>query len=209
MGFGLVLLFQLVFVFVLSLALAIIGSLIVLFIKSKRKGRLYLFAFHAPFFACFTFYFFSLVAALYIGEQYDVDSGIGDTWYVPLAKDSRLLSIDLPGIASIERGGNVIVDDVVLLYQKDSLVFGKTDGNAYFVFKGDSLVYPQGEAALLAYNEGKPINWSPIEPFYQERRSAIAGRAETVALMLCVLISVGIVWVLKLIILRKGRAATA
>lgn len=48
MGFLIVLLLQLAFVFVLSLVIAFIGILVVCFIKSPRKGRLYLFAFLHP-----------------------------------------------------------------------------------------------------------------------------------------------------------------
>lgn len=49
MIFGIVaLLIQLVFVFVLSLVIAAIGLLVVYFIKTPRKGRLYLFVFFLP-----------------------------------------------------------------------------------------------------------------------------------------------------------------
>lgn len=205
MGFGMELLFHLVFVFVLSLAIALVGSLIVFFVRSKRKGRLYLFAFHAPFLVCYTFYFLYIVASMYIGQQYGVDEGLGDTWYVPLIGDSRLMIVDLPQNASILKEGRDIVYGVDMLYQNDSLVLGKTDENSYFAFNGDTLVYISESIAVSELNQGQVIPWTAADAFYREKKEAIAGNAYTLAMILCTVVCLMVVLVLKRIVLGKAK----
>lgn len=205
MGFGLALLFQLVLVFILSLAIALVGSLIVFFIRSKRKGRLYLFAFHVPFIVCYTFYFLYMVASMYIGQRYGVDQGLGDTWYVPLIGDSRLQIIDLPQNTSIVKNDSDIVYGVSMLYQNDSLVLGKTAENTCFAFNGHTLVYIRDSIAVSELNYGRVIPWITTNAFYRERKEAIAGNAYTLALILCIMVSLLVVWVLKRIVLGKAK----
>lgn len=205
MGFGLALLFHLVLVFILSLAIALVGSLIVFFIRSKRKGRLYLFAFHAPFIVCYTFYFLYRVASMYIGQRYGVDEGLGDTWYVPLIGDSRLQIIDLPQNASIVKDGSDMVYGVSMLYQNDSLVLGKTAENTCFAFNGDTLIYIRDSIAISALNHGQAVVWTSADAFYRERKEAIAGNAYTLALILCTMVSLLVVWILKRIVLGKAK----
>lgn len=207
MGFLIVLLLQLAFVFVLSLVIAFIGILVVFFIKSRRKGRLYLFAFFTPFIACYTFYFCLLGASVFISQKYEVDSGLGDIWYVPLAGESRLELIDLlPETGSIMKDDKSIIDAVVQLYQyNDSLVWGKTFDNSCFVFNGDTLIYERESILKAEWNQGQSIAWEDTDTFYQVRREAIAGNASNIALIACIGVALLVVWILKRIVLGKAK----
>lgn len=206
MGFFIVLLLQLVFVFVLSLAIAFIGLLIVYFIQSPRKGRLYLFAFHAPFVTCYAFYFCLLAASVFISQKYEVDSGVGDSWYVPLTGESRLEMIDLPEAASIMKGDKSIIDGVVKLYQyNDSVVWGKTFDKSCFIFNGDTLIYEKESILVAQRNQGQPIAWQATDTFYRDRKEAIAGTANNIALVASVAVALMVVWILKRIVLGKAK----
>ena len=206
MGFLIVLLMDLVFIFVLSLSIAFIGLLIVYFIQSPRKGRLYLFTFHTPFVTCFTFYFCLLGASAYISQKYEVDSGFEEICYVPLIGKSRLEMIDLPETASIMKGDRSIIDDVLKLYQyNDSFVWGKTFDKSCFIFDGDTLIYQRESILTAQWNQGKPIAWQDVDAFYRDRREAIAGNANKLALLACAAVALMVVWVLKCIVLGKSR----
>lgn len=96
MGTGFVILIHLVGIFILSTAIALAGSVIVYCTgrKQTRPRRLF-FATAAPFTGLFSLYFFYLTAAVIISGLKDTDIGIGDTWYIPLSRDSRLLFITM------------------------------------------------------------------------------------------------------------------
>lgn len=199
------LLIQLVLVFVLSLVIALAGLVLVYFIHTPRKGRLYLFAFFTPFIACYTFYFCLLAASVFISQKYKVDSGLGDVFYVPLIGQSRLEMIDLPENASIMNGDSTIIHGVVKLYQKDSVVWGKISDQSCFVFNGDTLIYERESILEAQRNQGRPIAWQDSYAFYLEKRAAIAGSAGNIALVVCLAVTLMLVEILKLIVLGKNR----
>ncbi|GEM_PF-1357212 len=206
MIFGIVqLLSELLLVLVVSLVMALVGLFVVSFIKSPRRGRLYLFAFFTPFIACYTFYFCLLGTSFYISQKYNVDSGFGTSWYVPLIGKSRLEISDIPQNAWIVQGDDSVVTSVAKLYPNAPVLWGKTFDSSCFVLSGDTLIYERESILVAQRNHGQAIAWQDADVFYRDRRAAIVGKADTLALLACIAVALMVVWLMKRIVLGKNR----
>ena len=133
MGIGFVIILHFVFIFILSLLIAVISALVTYFFtdKEKKKRKMFLATF-TPFQTLYTFYILLFVGAIVVSEMKDVDLGIGDTWYAPINKTCRILMIDLPEQAHIECSGTTIISHVSHLQQLENKIIGKTYDDVYF-----------------------------------------------------------------------------
>ncbi|MGC4128836.1 MAG: hypothetical protein QM564_04590 [Bergeyella sp.] len=209
MGIGFVILIHLIAIFILSIAVAVIASIIVYFVsKKERKKRKILLAFIAPFVGFYTLYICATIGSIVVSEAKNIDVGIGDAWYVPLENNSELLFIDIPEQASIRKNltGESVISEISHIEQNGNRVFGKTYDNTYFSYdtKTDELKNFATEKELTASNSGKKIILKDAYDFYAEKRNEIAGVWLIVIGILSLIISIGVVYLLKEIIYYFG-----
>lgn len=191
MGTGFVILIHLVGIFILSTAIALVGSILVYCTGSKQtRPRRLFFATAAPFTGLFSLYFFYLTAAVIISGLKDTDIGIGDTWYIPLSRDSRLLFIDLPEQAYIEYKGQTIIDEVSHLDMTGDTVTGQTYDHTYFIYNATTGTLQVSDKPSSDIPAVQTEAWD----FYIARKNALTGNWVVMAGMLAAGISVGIIW---------------
>lgn len=208
MGIVFVILIHLVAIFILSVIIATIASVITYFLsdKGKRKRKLLLAAL-SPFVGLYTIYFCALFGSIVVSETKNIDIGIGDTWYVPLPDNCQLLFIDLPEQAYIEKNGQTIISDVSQLQQRDNKIIGKTYSNKYFAYqtKTNELIEFSTENELIIQNSNiKPKLINAIE-FYTEKRNDIVGSWSIIVGLFSLIISVTLLYLMKKLILGKRK----
>lgn len=204
MGIGFVILIHLFAISVFSFICAVVGCLLTYFIsgKERRRNKMIL-AFIAPFVAFYTLYIVGIIGLSLVSDNKKVDIGIGDAWYVPLKNNYQLLFIDLPEQASINTGnGLTLVSQVAKIEELGNQVFGKTFDNQYFFIdlKTNDVKTFQTEKELSALHVNKKLNLVDTTEFYSERKSDIMGYWPSLILFLSLIVSVGAVYIWKLIL---------
>ncbi len=161
-------------------------------------------AFIGPFVAFYTFYIVGIIGFSIVSERKKVDIGIGDAWYVPLKNDYQLLFIDLPEQASINTGNKLtLVSQVTQMEEFGNLVFGKTLDNEYFFvdLKTNEVKTFQTEKELSVLHVDKKLNLVDTTEFYSERKNDIMGYWPLLIMLLSLIISIGAVYIWKLILI--------
>ncbi|SHM22001.1 hypothetical protein [Chryseobacterium polytrichastri] len=204
MGIGFVILIHLIVIFIVSIIIAVVGSIITYFISNKQKiGRKISFAVVSPFIGLYTLYFCGIIGSSIVSEYKKVDIGIGDAWYVPLENNHQLIFIDLPKYAFIgkEDNGQLILSEVVEIEENGRLVFGKTLNNKYFSYntKTDEVKDFNNEKELIIANSGRAIKLTNVYDFYAVKRDDIAGNWFIAVGILSLIISITVLYILKLI----------
>lgn len=204
MGIGFVILIHFVILFILSLVCAVIGILITYFTsKKEERRRKILLAFVAPFVGLYTFYIVGLIGASIVAEKKKVDMGIGDAWYVPLENDRQLLFIDLPEQAHIAKeDGRIFISEVSEIEENGSQVIGKTFENQYFSYdtNTDEVKKFSTEKELVTSIGNKTLKLVNAYDFYSDRKSEIMGSWPFWIGIVCLMISLGAIYIWKLII---------
>lgn len=204
MGIGFVILFHLFIIAVFGFICAVIGCLLVYFISGKEKRRRkVILAFIAPFVAFYTFYIVGIIGLSVISENKKVDIGIGDAWYIPLKNNHELLFIDIPEQASINKDhGETQISMVAEIEEKGNQIFGKTFDDEYFLLdtKTDIVKKFSTEKELVGLHPDKKLNLADVTEFYSETKDHIMGYWPLLIGVLSLIISVGAVYILKLII---------
>lgn len=205
MGIGFVILIHLFVISAFGLICAVVGCLLTYFISSRERRRnKIILAFIGPFVAFYTFYIVGIISLSIVSENKKVDIGIGDAWYVPLKNDYQLLFIDLPEQASINTGkGLTLVSQVAKMEELGNQVFGKTFDNEFFFvdLKTNEVKTFQTEKELSALHVNKKLNLVDTTEFYSERKNDIMGYWPLLILFLSLIISIGAVYIWKLILI--------
>lgn len=205
MGIGFVILIHLFAISVFGFICAFVGCLFTYFIsgKERRRNKMIL-AFIGPFVAFYTFYIVGIISLSIVSENKKVDVGIGDAWYVPLKNAHQLLFIDLPEQASINTGnGLTLVSQVAKMEELGNQVFGKTFDNQYFVIdlQTNEVKTFQTEKELSVLHVNKKLNLVDATEFYSEKKNAIMGYWPLLIMLLSLIISIGAVYIWKLILI--------
>lgn len=205
MGIGFVIVFHFFIIAVLGSICAVIGCLLIYFIsgKEKRKRKVTL-AIIAPFVALYTFYIVGFIGLSVISENKKVDIGIGDAWYIPLINNHQLLFIDIPEQASINKSnGETQISMVAEIEENGNQIFGKTFDNEYFLLdtKTDVLKKFTTEKELVVLHSDKKLKLADVTAFYSVRKNHIMGNWPQLIGFLSLIISIGAVYILKLILI--------
>lgn len=205
MGIGFVILFHFFIIAVFGFICAIISCLLIYFIsgKEKRRRKLIL-TFIASFAAFYTFYIVGIIGLSVISEKKKVDIGIGDAWYVPLKNNHELLFIDILEQAGINKNnGQTQISMVAKIEEKGNQIFGKTFDNEYFLLdtKTDTIKKFTTEKELVRLHPDKKLKLMDVTEFYSERKDEIMGYCPMLIGLLSLIISIGAVYILKLIII--------
>lgn len=205
MGVGFVILIHLFIIAALSFIFAVISCTFTYFISKKEKrSRKIILALIAPFVAFYTFYIVGVIGLSMVSNNKKVDVGIGDSWYVPLKNDHQLLFIDLPEQASINNGnGLTLISSVAKIEESGNHIFGKTLDNEYFFvdLKTNSVKTFQTEKELSFLHIRKKLNLVDVTEFYSERKKDIMGYWPLLIMLLSLIISVGALYIWKLILI--------
>ncbi|WP_162800960.1 hypothetical protein [Chryseobacterium sp. KLBC 52] len=190
---------------VLSFIFAVISGTFTYFIsKKENRRRKIILALIAPFAALYTFYIVGIIGLSMVSNNKKVDVGIGDAWYVPLKNAHQLLFIDLPEQASINTGsGLTLVSQVTKIEELGNYVFGKTFENEYFFvdLQTNEVKTFQTEKELSALHVNKKLNLVDATEFYSEKKNAIMGYWPLLIMLLSLIISIGAVYIWKLILI--------
>ena len=208
MGIGFVIILHFVFIFILSLLIAVISALVTYFFtnKEKKKRKMFLATF-TPFQTLYTFYILLFVGAIVVSEMKDVDLGIGDTWYAPINKTCRILMIDLPEQAHIECSGTTIISHVSHLQHLENKIIGKTYDDVYFSINlesNESQEY-QSQKELEDFEEIKNITFKETKTFYRERKWEVSGTGTIIVIILSILVTFIIVFVFCRLVLHGWK----
>ncbi len=205
MGIGFVIIIHLFMIAVLSFIFAVISGTFTYFIsKKENRRRKIILALIAPFAALYTFYIVGIIGLSMVSNNKKVDVGIGDAWYVPLKNAHQLLFIDLPEQASINTGsGLTLVSQVTKIEELGNYVFGKTFENEYFFvdLQTNEVKTFQTEKELSALHVNKKLNLVDATEFYSEKKNAIMGYWPLLIMLLSLIISIGAVYIWKLILI--------
>ncbi|WP_126653463.1 hypothetical protein [Chryseobacterium aureum] len=205
MGIGFVILIHLFVIAILSSIFAVVSCTFTYFIsKKENRRRKILLALIAPFVAFYTFYIVGIIGLSIVSNNKKVDIGIGDAWYIPLKNDHQLLFIDLPEQASINNGnGLTLVSQVAEIEEFGSQVFGKTFDSEFFLvdLKTNDVKTFHTEKQLSALHVNKKLNLVDATEFYSERKDDIMGYWPLLIMFLSLIISVGAVYIWKLILI--------
>lgn len=207
MGIGFVILIHLFAIFILSVIIAVIGSIVVYFFSKKKKKRKILLAFIAPFIGFYTLYICAIIGSGIVSEVKKVDIGIGDSWYVPLGNNHQLLFIDSLEQAFITKeNGETIISEILLIEKNGNQIFGETYNRKYFSYntKTNELKQFDDENNLVVLNSNNIPKLIKVGDFYTEKRTEIAGFWLMVVGVLSLIISFGAVYLLKEIIYYFG-----
>ncbi|WP_347219519.1 hypothetical protein [Chryseobacterium sp.] len=190
---------------ILGFICAVIGCILIYFISGKEKRRpKIILACLAPFVAFYTFYIVGIIGLSIISENKKVDIGIGDAWYIPLENNYQLLFIDIPEQASINKShGETLISMVTEIEEKENQIFGKTFDNEYFLLdtKTDMVKKFITEKELVALHSDKKLRLAKAIKFYSERKDNIMGSWPLLIGFLSLIISIGAVYILKLILI--------
>lgn len=205
MGIGFVILFHFFIIAVFSFICAVISCVLICFIggKEKRRRKVIL-AFIVPFVAFYTFYILGIIGLSVVSKNKKVDIGISDAWYIPLKNNHQLLFIDIPEQASISKNnGETQISMVAEIEEKGNQIFGKTFDNEYFLLdtKTDMVKKVATEKELVALHSDKKLKLADVTEFYSERKHHIMGYWPLLIGFLSLIISVGVVYILKLILI--------
>ena len=175
--------------------------------KDKRKRRLFL-AFISPFIGLYTFYVCLFFSSIIISEVKKIDIGVGDTWYVPLPNECRLLFIDGLDSAFIQKNERTIVSKVVQIEQTVNLIIGQTWDEKYFIYDTatSELKEYSTKDELITNNLTVSLKLQKVSDFYMNKRDEIAGKLLTPVLVLSLIISIGFILLLRRLILGKQKA---
>lgn len=213
MGVGFVIVLHLFLLSVLGFIGGIISSVVTYFTyKKERRRSKVIVAFMAPFIFLYTFYICGIIGLSILADQRNVDIGIGDDWHVPLENNHTLSFIDMYAPGSIvEKGGRIVVWDIVAIAEKGDQVFGKTEDNQYFSYhsKTDEVQEFNTESELKAANTGKEIKLMNVSDFYSQKKSEMISTWEYISIaVLSLLIGVGAINITKHIVFFAGEIFT-
>ena len=193
MGFGLSILLHLIFLFILSLIIAVFSLVITYFVsnKVKKKRKLFLSVF-IPFHILFSFYFFGFIGSVLVSEIKKVDIGIGDSWYAPIDDSYQILMIDLTNEAYIEFKGESILSEVSEIQQINNYLFCKTQNEKLYSLNliNDKITKYENQEDFNKENDLNEVNFIKVEDFYEKRKQEVSGLEMKIVGILSIIISV-------------------
>jgi hypothetical protein len=208
MGIGIVIIAHLFLIFILCSIISVFTSAITYFISNKiKRTRKIVFAGISPFVLFYALYFFGLFGLIIISRVKNVDVGIGDTWYVPLSNNYRLLFIDMVEYGDIEKNGKTVISEISLIQQNNNKIIGKTRQNNYFSYdtKTNELKENLTEKEMISQNlDINPRLISAID-FYQNKWNDVFWFWLIIIGAISLILSLSLLLLLGKLILR-GRA---
>ncbi len=211
MGIGFVFLIQLILIGFLGGVFATV-SVIITFFSSKKETRKcnILTAIYTPFVGLYIFYVVGIAGSIIVSEINNVDIGIGDTWYVPLPNNCKLLFIDIPEQACIKKNGQSIISDVSHLQQIDNKIIGKTIDNKYFIYNTDNndLRKFASESDFKTQYSSNNLNFQTAIDFYSDKKSEIAGISLILVGIVSLIMSIVAIYIVRKIIVRLTSKTT-
>lgn len=203
MGVGFVIFIHLIAILILSVLVSLFSGVATILLvkkKEKRKHKIFL-AFVAPFFGFFTFYFTALFGSILIYEIKQVDVGIGDYFYIPLAKECKLGFVDSFEHGFIECNEKDVIQKISEIQQVDSRIFGRTYDNKYFIFDIDKNEILKLTSEHELQTEHDKIELTEVNKFYSEKKDSIIGYSKILVVAIALITSIGIILMLKTAIL--------
>lgn len=202
MGYGFVVLFFLICIFIISCIVAVIAAIITFLAstKEKRKRKVALAVF-SPFIGFYTMFFVALIGSMIVSDIKGVDLGIGDSWHVPLKGDWKLLMIDSNESAYIERGDHTVLTDVSHIYQIGDTAYGKISGSfqkeKYFSLnlQNQKTVEYDSLQSLVAAEHPKSLKLVDVSTFYDQRREELLGASNYIIGLLSVVMGMVAVFI--------------
>ena len=200
MGFGFVILIHLVAIFLLSAVIALPCAILTRLISKKEKRqRKILFAGISPFIGLYTLYFIGLFGSIIVSEIKGVDVGIGDSWYVPIKDNCKLIFIDLPEQSYLDDDNKTVIGNIEFIQQAENSVLGITYDSVYFQYdlaKKDLQKY-KTESDLLISSNNQKNNFKKTTDFYNDRRNELAGTSFIIVGILSLIITIIGLWILR------------
>ena len=204
MGFGFVILIHLVAIFLLSAVIALPCAILTRLISKKEKRqRKILFAGISPFIGLYTLYFIGLFGSIIVSEIKGVDVGIGDSWYVPIKDNCKLIFIDLLEQSYLDDDNKTVIENIEFIQQTENSVLGITYDSVYFQYdlaKKDLQKYKTESDLLISINNQKN-NFKKTTVFYNDRRNELAGTSFIIVGILSLIITIIGLWILRKLIL--------
>ena len=204
MGFGFVILIHLVAIFLISVVISLVWTILTrLLSKEEKRKRKILFAGIAPFIGLYSLYFLGLFGSIIVSEVKGVDEGIGDCWYVPIKDNCKLTFIDSPEQSYLDDDNKTIIESIEFIEQTDKKVLGKTYDSVYFQYDliKKNLQKYKTENELIISNNNQIPNFKKSIDFYNDRRDEIAGTSFIIVGILSSLITFFGLWILRKLIL--------
>lgn len=204
MSAGFAILIHLVAIFIVSFIIAIIGVFTIFIFSKQKKTRKAIFLFTAPFVGFYTLYICGFFCSSIVAEYKKIDMGIGDCWYVPIKNNRQLLFIDVPNLAHIAKEDRMLlISEVSKIQESHNLLYGETFNNKFFTYNTltDEVKNFNNEKELLRSISVKKLNLVEVDNFYSTRYNELAGSWFIVVGVFSIIISIAVVYVLKMIIL--------
>lgn len=208
MGIGFVFIIHLIVICVFSGLIALLSSIITFFISNKENRKCNIWtAIISPFVGFYTLYMCGLIGSGIVSVIKDVDIGIGDAWYVPLPNNCRLLFIDIPEQAYIEKNEETVISEVTQLQQQNDIILGKMERDKFFLYNTKSNILKEftSENELIIQNSNKKPNLINAVEFYSDKRNEIAGFALIIVGITSLIISIMAIYLTRKIIVRLLR----
>ena len=176
MGMLFVLIFWAIALIILSLILGLITLPFSYFLCKKQRKRKMVLSFLTPGVFIGIYAASSFVCMLIIAIILGSDTGIGDSWSMPLKNGYELTSVDTPEYANINRRNDLLKENLIegITHTQvvgDSVIGKRADGN-YFIFnlqngdKEDNLSYQN----LTTKMKSRPITLVNNNTYYWEQR---------------------------------------
>ena len=204
MGIGFVIFIHLIAIFILSIVIALVASIITFFISNqeKRKHKI-LIAALSPFIGLYTLYFAALFGSVVVSEIKNIDVGIGDTWYIPVGSNCQLMFVDLPEQAYLNHEGQTVIADISHIQQIENMIFGNTYNGQFFSYnlKTNQLTQFASKKEFDIQNTGIKIELIKAIDFYTYKRNDIAGYSLIAVGIISLAISLTVLYSLRILIL--------
>lgn len=207
MGIGFVLIFHFI---VITLCATLIGTIIsgASYFISKKENKItnsLINFLYAPIFL-YSSYFTAITGCIIVSEIKEVDIGIGDSWYIPLSTNSKLLFIDVLDNASIQKHDSCLVYNIEMIAKNNELIFGTTKDSLQFTYNTISQNTTKTKANQKILTEKQLNSLIHVKDFYYMEHEKIASYALNIVgiiALICGFLSTVILWKLSKFFLKK------
>lgn len=205
MGGFFALLLIVVFVFIVSLVVALIGFIVVFFASNKEKrNKRILFMFISPFIGFYLIFILSFIGIQIVLNYKKVDDGIGDFRTVPLNNKCSFSYIDLPQNSFLEKNNINVVSNISKLTEIGNYIFLKLSDNTFYVYNSlnNKLIKIDRYTEFTKYNKGQKVNLLNVETFYNLNTKRVLGYWEELIISVSIIISFFVIYFLGKKILK-------
>lgn len=193
MGLIFSIIIQLIALVILCAAIGTVACLMVKLMAKKKTKRKLAIAFMSPFITLFTWFIISLFGQALICYSQNVDIGIGDTWYVPIDNNHRLLFIDELEIGNLEKGNQVVIGNISEIQEKGGIIYAMNDDSLYSSYNLETKSLQQFTSATEMKTTLSEIpKLAKTSDFYFDKRNQLVGFSTNVISILSLFIGIGL-----------------